>query len=70
MNEQQFRDGLETVFNATQFKAGDKVEVNGNKEAVVIGPSDVNGMYDIRMWQGNRHVGDITVDARSIKKRE
>lgn len=50
------------------FKAGDKVEVNGNKEARILRHYAGN-IYEVRLWQGTRHVGDICVDIADIKQR-
>ena len=49
-----------------KFKPYDKVEVNGNKEAIILNHYESN-MYEVRLWSGLRHVGDITVDKRNIK---
>tara|TARA_X000001382_G_scaffold105538_1_gene80748 strand:- start:399 stop:572 length:174 start_codon:yes stop_codon:yes gene_type:complete len=49
-----------------KFKPYDKVEVNGNKEAIILNHYEGN-MYEVRLWSGLRHVGDITVDKRNIK---
>ena len=48
------------------FKPYDKVEVNGNKEAIILNHYEGN-MYEVRLWSGLRHVGDIIVDKRNIK---
>ena len=49
-----------------KFKPYDKVEVNGNKEAIILNHYEGN-MYEVRLWSGLRHVGDITVDKKNIK---
>jgi hypothetical protein len=49
-----------------KFKIGDKVEVNGNKEAIILKHYD-GSMYDVRLWSKFRHIGDITVPAKDIK---
>lgn len=49
-----------------KFKTGDLVEVNGNKEARVISYTD-DGMIQIRLWQGLRHVGDIVTEECDVK---
>jgi len=49
-----------------KLKINDKVEVNGNKEAVILNHVESN-MYNVRLWSGLRHVGDITVDKNDIK---
>ena len=49
-----------------KFKTNDKVEVNENKEAIILHPINGN-MYNVRLWSGLRHVGDIQVDQGDIK---
>jgi len=49
-----------------QFKKGDRVEVNGNKEARILN-CFVDNMYKVRLWSNCRHVGDIVVDESNIK---
>lgn len=56
------------------FKRGDKVECNGNKEAVVLDLYDSGtylgqtwAMYNVRLWQGFRHVGDVCVGGGELK---
>ncbi|SNR99941.1 hypothetical protein SAMN04488503_2267 [Humidesulfovibrio mexicanus] len=51
-----------------KFKRGDRVEVNGNREAVVLGEYSCR-MYEVRLWDGLRHVGDVCVDVSDIKPR-
>lgn len=51
-----------------QWQRGDKVECNGNKQATVLGYYG-DGMYDVRLWQGLRHVGDVTVGGSELKSR-
>ena len=43
-----------------------KVRNNGNKESVILNHVESN-MYNVRLWSGLRHVGDITVDKNDIK---
>lgn len=52
---------LETV-----WERGDKVECNGNRGARVIGPYS-EGMYEVRLWAGFRHVGDVCVPGSDLK---
>jgi hypothetical protein len=56
----------------TKFNRGDKVECNGNKDAIVqqscIG--DLAGMYIVRLFSGFRVVGDVCVGASEIIKIE
>ena len=49
-----------------KFKAGDKVECNGNKQARVIGYYSTR-MVEVRLWDGFRHVGDVCVDEVDLK---
>jgi len=51
------------------YKQGDKVKVNGNNEARIIRQYDGN-MYEVRLWDGFRHVGDICVDKADIHENE
>jgi hypothetical protein len=49
-----------------KFKPYDKVEVNGNKEAIILNHIEGN-MYAVRLWSNLRHVGDIQADKGDIK---
>lgn len=49
-----------------KFKPYDKVEVNGNKEAIILNHIEGN-MYAVRLWSKKRHVGDIQADKGDIK---
>ena len=49
-----------------KFKTNDKVEVNGNKEAIILNHIE-GSMYAVRLWSGLRHVGDIQADKGDIK---
>jgi hypothetical protein len=49
-----------------KFKLYDKVEVNGNKEGIILNHIEGN-MYSVRLWSGLRHVGDICADKGDIK---
>jgi len=49
------------------FKRGDHVEVNGNKEAHIL-DEYLPGMWNVRLMDGFRHVGDVCVSAKSIKR--
>jgi len=49
-----------------KFKPYDKVEVNGNKEGIILNHIEGN-MYAVRLWSGLRHVGDICADKGDIK---
>ena len=48
------------------MKPGDRVEVNGNKEARLLNQYS-DGMWNVRLWQGTRHVGDVCVPTSDIK---
>ena len=49
-----------------KFKPNDKVEVNGNNQAIIL--NHIEGdMYEVRLWSGLRHVGDIQADKGDIK---
>ena len=48
-----------------RFKRGNKVMVNGNKQARILGYYDGN-MVEVRLWNGFRHVGDVCVDQNEI----
>lgn len=51
-----------------KFKAGDKVEANGNKQGRVIGyPYRDSNIVEVRLWDGFRHVGDIALDESDVK---
>jgi len=52
-----------------EWKRGDKVICNGNHEAIVLDPY-TEGMYEVRLWQGMRHVGDVCVDGSELVARE
>ena len=52
-----------------KFKIGQKVEVNGNKEGYILSECS-HGMWNIRLWSGSRHVGDICVREEDIKNLE
>ena len=49
-----------------KFKPNDKVEVNGNNQAIILNHIEGN-MYLVRLWSGLRHVGDIQADKGDIK---
>tara|TARA_R110001592_G_scaffold163857_1_gene397832 strand:- start:55 stop:222 length:168 start_codon:yes stop_codon:yes gene_type:complete len=49
-----------------KFKTNDKVEVNGNKEAIILNHIE-GSMYAVRLWSGLRHVGDIQAGEGDIK---
>lgn len=47
------------------WKRGDRVICNGNKEAVVLDHYS-GGMYNVRLWSGFRHVGDVCVSGSEL----
>ena len=49
-----------------KFKPNDKVEVNGNNQAIILNHIEGN-MYLVRLWSDLRHVGDIQADKGDIK---
>lgn len=50
-----------------KFKAGDKVVMDEAKhEGYVIRKYDEYGMYEVRVWQGLRHVGDGCVHESAL----
>lgn len=54
--------------NLIEWKRGDKVICNGNNQSIVLGHYSGN-MYNVRLWQGMRHVGDVCVDGRELIRR-
>lgn len=50
-----------------KFKRGDKVEVNGNRQARVLGyPYEDSNIVEVRLWDGFRHVGDAAIDEKDV----
>ena len=49
-----------------KYKTGDRVEVNGNKEARILN-CFVDNMYKVRLWSKFRYIGDVVVDESDIK---
>jgi len=47
------------------YENGQKVVCNGNPEATIIRQYS-EGMYEVRLYCGNRHVGDVCVSARDL----
>ena len=50
-----------------KFKAGDKVECNGNKEGVVICYPYCDSLVDVRLWDGLRLIGNVCVSESDLK---
>lgn len=48
------------------FKRGDKVECNGNKEAIVQSYYGDN-MYVVRLFDGCRVIGDVCVGSSELR---
>lgn len=46
---------------------GQAVTVNGNSEAIILRYDNTLNMYEIRLWSGGRHVGDVVKPANEIK---
>lgn len=51
-----------------KWNPGDTVICNGNSQARVIGQYS-EGMYEVRLWDGLRHVGDVCVPGRELVAR-
>ena len=49
----------------SKYQPGQHVTCNGNPEGVVIGPYAA-GMYEVRIWSGTRHVGDVCVSESDL----
>ena len=50
-----------------RFKRGDSVEVNGNKEGKILDYYS-DGLVNVRLWDGLRHVGDICLSEDEISR--
>lgn len=50
---------------AKQWQRGDRVICNGNEQARVLRHYSGN-MYEVRLWDGFRHVGDVCVDGSEL----
>ena len=49
------------------FKKDDRVEVNCNKEGKFLRYYS-EGMVEVRLWDGNRHIGDVVVSESEIRR--
>ena len=49
-----------------QWNRGDKVVCNGNHQATVLDHYG-GGMYNVRLFDGFRHVGDCCVDGSTLR---
>jgi len=49
-----------------EFKAGDRVLCNGNNESYVL-DYYTDKMVTVRLWRGQRHVGDTVVNESELK---
>lgn len=47
-----------------KFNVGDKVKCNGNPDGCII--ALYHGMYVVRLWSGNRLVGEVVVSERDL----
>lgn len=45
---------------------GTPVTVNGNRNGRIVSYDIELDMYEVRMWDGNRHVGDVIVPRERI----
>jgi len=61
---------IQEVNEMTKFNRGDKVECNGNKDAIIqqVCGGDLDGMYIVRLFSGSRVVGDVCVGASEVRK--
>ena len=50
-----------------KYKQGDKVECNGNSDGTFIRYYS-EGMVEVRLWDGPRHVGDVCVPECDVKR--
>jgi hypothetical protein len=48
------------------LNVGQQVTVNGNREAQTLSYDNELDMWNVRMWSGTRHVGDIVVPACEV----
>lgn len=50
------------------FKVGDKVVCNGNKEAKIVEVcvDKLEGMYIVRLWDGSRRIGEACVSGKDL----
>jgi hypothetical protein len=49
------------------LERGTQVTVNGNSEAIVLGYDKELDMYDVRLWDGTRLVGDVVKPREEIE---
>ena len=52
-----------------EFKTGDRVICNGNNEAYVL-DYYTSEIVNVRLWRGQRHVGDVVVNESELKPTE
>ncbi len=56
------------------WKPGDSVICNGNKEASVTRIYSApcadfpSGAYVVRLWSGDRHIGDVCISGRDLSR--
>ena len=46
------------------YEIGQKVTANGNPEGVILARHSYG--YEVRLWQGFRHVGDVIIGERDL----
>ena len=51
------------------YKPGDRVEVNGNPQGRILRQYSAR-MWEVRLFDGLRHVGDVCVDESDIQRHE
>lgn len=49
----------------SKYKRGQKVTCNGNPDAIIL-DQYMAGMYEVRLFSGLRHVGDVVVSESDL----
>jgi hypothetical protein len=57
------------MMSKKEFKTGDRVICNGNNEAYVL-DYYTSEIVNVRLWRGQRHVGDVVVNESELKPTE
>ena len=52
-----------------KFKSGDRVTCNGNNESYILGYY-TNDVVEVRLWRGQRHVGDVIAHKDDLIKEQ
>jgi len=47
------------------YREGQQVKCNGNPQGIILRPYN-RGMYEVRLFDGLRHVGDVCVSERDL----